>query len=323
MGYNGNNRGRTHKWSGVGDKRHYNWGLNLTSKAIVAPFAIMAALIEMENSVSNDLNQQPEITFDSHNDAPISILKSYENPKDDLHKLYRKVAFIRQDIRNIKRNIFFLKLNLFNRKESVRKQKILSYLIERRERLIDAISLFDFGVGDPINSSAFSGRVTIHNEPQNSNSFSLGCLCKNDPIVFHKYIETVDTISIRTRKWQIRFFTKALFLESKKGFTVIPYEDVKWTKQNIINRGLTNTHGYEVYYQTWYHARVDGGPDRRFKENHPIYAIRRYQLSLKFMTADKLVYLIFDKAGDAKTIGSIISQNNSKQIAENNVKPIS
>ena len=163
MGYNGNNRGRTHKWSGVGDKRHYNWGLNLTSKAIVAPFAIMAALIEMENSVSNDLNQQPEITFDSHNDAPISILKSYENPKDDLHKLYRKVAFIRQDIRNIKRNIFFLKLNLFNRKESVRKQKILSYLIERRERLIDAISLIDFGVGDPINSSAFSGRVTIHN----------------------------------------------------------------------------------------------------------------------------------------------------------------
>ena len=112
-------------------------------------------------------------------------------------------------------------------------------------------------------------------------------------------------------------------MESKKGFTVIPYEDVKWTKQNIINRGLTNTHGYEVYYQTWYHARVDGGPDRRFKENHPIYAIRRYQLSLKFMTADKLVYLIFDKAGDAKTIGSIISQNNSKQIAENNVKPIS
>lgn len=323
MGYNGNNRGRTHKWSWVGDKRHYNWGLNFTSKAIVAPFAIMAALIDMENAVSSDMDKHPEITYDNHNNAPISVLKSYEDKKDNLHKLYRKVAFIKRDIHNIKRYIFFLKFNIFNRKESVRKQRILTYLIQRRERLISTISLFDFGVGGPINSSAISGRVTIHNTPQKGDSFSFGCICKKDTRIVHKYIETVDTLSIRTRTWQILFFTKAMFLESKKGFAIIPYEDIKWSKQEIINHGLTNTHGYEVYYQTWYHARVDGGPDRRYKSNYPIYSILRYQISLKFLKADKSFYLIFDKGDTAKNFSNIISQKDSFPIATDDIKLLS
>ncbi len=323
MGYNGNNRGRTHKWSWVGDKRHYNWGLNFTSKAIVAPFAIMTALIDMENAVSSDMDKHPEITYDNHNNAPISVLKSYEDKKDNLHKLYRKVAFIKRDIHNIKRYIFFLKFNIFNRKESVRKQRILTYLIQRRERLISTISLFDFGVGGPINSSAISGRVTIHNTPQKGDSFSFGCICKKDTRIFHKYIDTVDTLSIRTRKWQILFFTKAMFLESKKGFAIIPYEDIKWSIQEVINHGLTNTHGYEVYYQTWYHARVDGGPDRRYKSNYPIYSIRRYQIGLKFLKADKSIYLIFEKGDTAKNFSNIISQKDSFPIATNDIKLLS
>ena len=323
MGYNGNNRGRTHKWSGVGDKRHYNWGLNITSKAIVAPFAIMAALIEMENSVSEDIGQQTETSFDSHNDLPISVLKSYENPKDKLHQLYRKVAFVKRDIRNIKRYIFFLKFNIFQIKKSIRKQKLLTYLIQRRERLIDTISLFDFGVGEAINPSAISGRVTIHNSPQNGDVLNLGCLCKKDTKIFHKYIETINTLSLRTRKWQIMFFTKAMFIESKRGFAIIPYEEIKWTKQEVINHGLTNTHGYEVCYQTWYHSRVDGGPDRRYKNNHPIYSIRRYQCSLNFLKSNRCVYFIFDSNSAAKDFGGIISQKASFQIAKEKVNLLS
>lgn len=303
--------------------RHYKWGLNITTKAMVAPFAIMAALVEMENSVSNETPQQPEATFESKNNAPIAILKSYEDKTDNLHKLYRKVAFIRRDISNIRRNILFHKLDLFHRKESKRKINLLTYLIRRRERLIDTISLFDFNVGEPIKSSSLTGRVTIHSAPQNSNSFNLGCLCKKDTKIFHKYIETVDTLSIRTRKWQILFFSKALFLESKKGFAIVPYENIRWTKQDVINHGLTNTHGYEVYYQTWYHARVDGGPDRRFKENHPIYSIRRHQLSLKFLLANKFIFLIFDNNDDAKNIGNIISQKAGTKILGNNIKHLS
>ena len=290
---------------------------------MVAPFAIMAALVEMENSVSEETTQQPEATFESENNAPIVVLKSYENKTDDLHKLYRKVAFVRRDISNIRRNIFFLKLDLFHRKESKRKINLLTYLIQRRERLIDAISLFDFNVGNPVKSSSITGRVTIHNAPQNSNTFNLGCLCKKDTKIFHKYIETVDTLSIRTRKWQVLFFSKALFLESKKGFAIIPYENMRWTKQDVINHGLTNTHGYEVYYQTWYHARVDGGPDRRFKENHPIYSIRRYQLSLKFLSVNKFIYLIFDNTVDVNNIGNIISQKAGSNIIGNDIKLLS
>ena len=323
MGYNGNNRGRTHRWSGVGDMRHYKWGLNITAKAMVAPFAIMAALVEMENSVSEDTTQQPEATFESKNNTPIAILKSCEDKTDNLHKLYRKVAFVRRDISNIKRTILFLKLDILHRKESKRIINLLTYLIQRRERLINPICLFDYNVGEPIKSSAITGRVTIHSAPQNSNTFNLGCLCKKDTKIFHKYIETVDTLSIRTRKWQILFFSNALLLESKKGFAIVPYENIRWTKQDVINHGLTNTHGYEVYYQTWYHARVDGGPDRRFKENHPIYTIRRYQLSLKFLLANNIIYLIFDNNNDAKNIGNIISQKASSKILGNDVKLLS
>lgn len=323
MGYNGNNRGRTHRWSGVGDMRHYKWGLNVTTKAMVAPFAIMAALVEMENSASNESIQQPEVTFENKNNAPIAILKLCEDKTDKLHKLYRKVAFVRHDIHNIKRYIFFLKFNLFHRKESLRKERLLKYIIQRRERLIEAISLFDYGVGEPIKTSSISGRITIHNAPQDSNNFNLGCLCKKDTKIFHKYIETVDTLSIRTNKWQIRFFSKAMFLESKRGFAIVPYKNLKWTKQDVINYGLTNTHGYEVYYQTWYHARVDGGPDRRFKENHPIYSIRRYQLGLNFLTANKSVYLIFDNNDDAKNLGNIIAQKANSKVLGNDITRLS
>ena len=323
MGYNGNNRGRTHRWSGVGDMRHYKWGLNVTAKAMVAPFAIMAALVEMERSSTNDILKQPETTFENNNNAPIALLKAYENKSDNLHKLYRKVAFIRRDIHNIRQNILFLKFDILHRKESVRKQRLLTYLIERRERLIDTISLSEFSVGEPIKKSSISSRITIHKEPQNSNAFNLGCLCKKDTRIFHKYIETVDTLSIRTRNWQILFFSKALFLESKKGFAIIPYEDIRWARQDVINHGLTNTHGYEIYYQTWYHARIDGGPDRRFKENHPIYSIRRYQLSLKFLAANKFIYLLFETKEDSQTLCNILSQKASINNAKDGAKLLS
>ena len=290
---------------------------------MVAPFAIMSALVEMENSVGEETTQQPEATFDSKNNAPIAILKLYENKADDLHKLYRKVAFVRRDISNIRRNIFFLKLDLFHRKESKRKINLLNYLIQRREDLIDTISIFDFNVGEPIKSSSITGRVTIHSAPQNSNTFNLGCLCRKDTKIFHKYIETVDTLSVRTRKWQILFFSKALFLESRHGFAIVPYEKIKWSKQDVINHGLTNAHGYEVYYQTWCHARVDGGPDRRFKENHPIYSIRRYQISLKFPSVNKSIYLIFDNIKDRVTLGKIISQKADSCIIGDEIKLLS
>jgi hypothetical protein len=114
-----------------------------------------------------------------------------------------------------------------------------------------------------------------------------------------------------------------MFIESKKGFAIIPYEDIKGTKQEVINHGLINTHGYEVYYQTWYHARVDGGPDRRYKNNHPIYSIRRYQIGLKFLTANKSVFLIFDTDNAVKNFSNIISQQAIFPIAKNDIKFLS
>ena len=181
MGYNGNNRGRTHNWSGVGDKRYNNWGLNLTAKAMVAPFAILSALSKIELTPSSAITEQPVETFSHRNGTPSELISALENKNDELHISYRKVEFIKQDIKNIKWNIFLLGLDIIHRKSNKRKKRLLNYIVERRERLINPIELSSFGVGSSIKPDSIIGRVAIHDTPQHkNNSFSLGCLCKKN-----------------------------------------------------------------------------------------------------------------------------------------------
>ena len=310
MGYNGNNRGRTHKWGGVGDKRHYNWGLNLTAKAMVAPFAVLATLADVDKKSSNTPIEQIE-TFTSKNSSPSEIIKALENKNDELHKSYRQITIIKRDIANIKRTKFLLGLDFFHYNINKRKRLLLNFIIERRKRLLNPIELSDYGVGEAITKTAIKGRVAMHDTPQQSNDvFSLGCICDKEEKCFHEEIHHASTFSISTRRWQILFFEKAMFFENKKGFVIIPYNNVKTTHNKVRNGDLRRTYGYETTYSTWYHSRKDGGPDRRFKENFQLFTIRRYQTIISIKGVTKPFCLILDNSSDTNALKEIISPKN-------------
>ena len=316
MGYNGNNRGRTHNWSGVGDKRHYNWGLNLTARAMVAPFAILSALSKIETTPSSSIVEEPVETFSHRNSVPSELIKALENKNDELHINYRKVAFIKQDIKNIKWNIFLLGLDVIHRKSNKRKKQLLKYIVERRERLISPIDLTSFNVGSSIKPDSVNGRVAIHDTPQHNNStFSLGCLCKKSNEKKHKEINYQPTLSIGTRNWQMLVFEKAIFVENRKGFVLIPYENIKISYDSIYNSGLTRTYDYRVVQTNWYHSRLDGGPDRRFKENFQMYTIIRHQATISVDGFPKSIYLTFETPYDYNVIAKAIeNQKKVKQL---------
>ena len=324
MGYNGNNRGRTHNWSGVGNKRHYNWGLNLTAKTMVAPFAILSALAKVDTTSNSTILEEPMETFSSKNSSPIELIRTIENKNDELHQTYYKTLFIKQDIRNIKRNIILLGLNVFRWKRNRRTKRALNYIIERRKRLIKPIALSDYNVGTSINSNSILGRVTIHDVSQQSyGEFSLGCLCKNNDQEFHKDIEHLPTLAISTRSWQMLFFEKAVFVEDKKGFAIIPYENINISHSFVYNSKLTRTYGYKVNQANWYHSRIDGGPDRRYKDNFQFYTILRHQATISINGCSKSIYLLFETPKDYNAIAKIIESHNKthlQQISEGKKK---
>ena len=84
MGYNGNHRGRTHNWSGIGNKKNYNWGLNLTAKALVAPFAILGALIDL----ADDINTHPSENASSINAKSVNPPKHTPSQPHNFIKTY-------------------------------------------------------------------------------------------------------------------------------------------------------------------------------------------------------------------------------------------
>ena len=305
MGYNGNNRGRTHNWSGVGNRRNYNWGLNAVAGLAVAPIVLTAALLEVASGTDGSATGE-NTKYDSRNNTPLAILRACENKEDDLHRAYRKVAFIQKDIRNIRRNIRLLYFNIFNAKKRIRKQKLLKYLIQRRERLIDKIRLTDYSVGKPVDKSLLKDKVTLHSHSQKGRQFELGYPCKKDYKTFHKYLDPIKTFSLRSSRWQMLFFTDAMFIQDKRRFAIIPYTDIKVKRYEIHTDNLSNTHGYEVLWSTWLHSRVDGGPDRRFNTNYQLYTIIRYQFELSFPNSSKNIYLICRDSQDAKKLHRLL-----------------
>lgn len=323
MGYNGKNRGRTHNWSGVGDKRYYNWGLNLTAKAMVAPFAILATLAKMDTRTStSSYAEEPVVSFSNGNSSPSELIRAMEDKNDELHVLYRNILFIKRDIKNIKWNIRLLGFDVFHWKRNSRTRKLLRYVIERRKRLVKQIELSDYNVGSPIKPAALLGRIAIHDTSQHNNgTFSLGCLCKIESRVFHKDISHERTFSISTSCWQMLFFENAVFIEDRKGFVILPYNLFKTSYLQIYNGRLSQTYGYHVAGTSWYHSRIDGGPDRRFKENFQLYTIIRHQVEIKITGYNKPLYFILETTYDYKALFKILNKRyNYDPYSKSNLK---
>lgn len=312
MGYNGNNRGRTHRWSGVGDKRHYNWGLNLTAKAMTAPIVLAATLIDLAGNSAPVSSQESLVTFSSKNDYPLRLIQLLKNDTDKIQRDVLRQKAIPKDIAAIKREILMLRLNVFQIKKSQRKVKALKYIISRRLRLIHNIKLSDYYEDcDSVNANIIKGRVAILNSDQgHAHQFSLGCKCKKDLRIFQKHIEHPNTLSIRTGEWQILFFSSIMLLENKSDFVVIPYNKVSVSYKKITEYCLDQSYGYEVVGRPWYHSRTDGGPDRRYKDNYQLYNICRHQIRIQIKDTPSMpLYLILDNTNDANNVKKLFISN--------------
>ncbi len=264
------------------------------------------------DTTSSTIPEEPVVTFSHRNDAPSEIIRALENKNDELHLAYKKNIFIKQDIRNIKWNIFLLRIDIIHRSRNKRRIQLLKYIIKRRERLLSPIKLSNYNVGPSIKPDAIVGRVSIHNASQyNSGSFSLGCLCKKNDKIEHKEIDHETTLAISTKSWQMLFYEKAIYIENRKSFVVIPYENIVISHNVVYNDELRSTYGYTVVRTSWYHSRIDGGPDRRFKENFQLFTILRHQATISIKGYPKPIYLLFETIDDYNTIAKVIKKQNS------------
>lgn len=95
---------------------------------------------------------------------------------------------------------------------------------------------------------------------------------------------------------------------------LIPYTTLRCYYMRVYNRGVHA--GYEVTGKTWYHARIDGGPDLRYNNNYQIDIICRHQVSVYLKDKHgELLSFMFDTEYDAKQFVGLFSTSKKGQKA--------
>lgn len=322
MGYNGNNRGRTHNWSGVGNKRHYNWGLNITARAMVAPFAILGALIELADDIdtstpkhtssikTKSVNTSKKKSLTLINTQPHDLIKTllvyYPELSQRITRLSKKrneISSLNDELQSIRRNIFILR-------KRKRRINALKYRITRKEQFVSSFQIFEEEIiGKPLDRNQINGKVTIHYSDQAMcDFFRYGTILGKQFANFYKGINKVQSLSLKGVDWQMIFYSNGLVFEDSIHILYVPYKDITIDETWIIHYTGCDTHGYDVKSSSWKYTRLDGGPDLRY-QNSRIYYVQRYQVEIKFKEIEKesSVYLVFQKKEDAATLCKIIS----------------
>ncbi len=80
-----------------------------------------------------------------------------------------------------------------------------------------------------------------------------------------------------TRGLRVLFFPDALLLFQRNSYEVVPYESVVVSGGAVRFAGRSHHGLAEVVGQTWVRTNLDGGPDRRYKDNAPV-PVARYHL---------------------------------------------
>lgn len=318
MGYNGNNRGRTHNWSGVGDKRHYNWGLNITAKAMVAPFVLLGELIEIASEIDTS---SPKYTssvktksvnhFPKTDARPHKLIKTLIEYYPEisqrialLSKQNIELSSLRSKLRTVRRNIFLLG----KRKRII---NALNYRISKKEQFISTFHIFEEKIiGEPLDSKKLNGTVTaMFSDQAKCNSFHEGARLKKAIANLYKGISKIQSLSLKGADWQMIFYSKGLVFEDSGHILYVPYKDISIKETWMTHYASWDTHGYDIVSSSWMYTRLDGGPDMRYSSNNRIHYVQRYQMELKF---DKIengssLFLIFQKKEDVSTMYKIIS----------------
>lgn len=309
MGYNGNNRGRTHNWSGVGNKQHYNWGLNLTARAMAAPFAILGALIELadidtstpkctsyNNTKSINPPKQPPV-------QPHNLIKSLIGFYPELSQRITKLSEQKHELSSLKNKLKSVRWNFFLFWKRKRIINALNYKISRKEQFVTSFHIFEEDIiGKPIDRSQIKGKVTVlFFDQAKCNKFNEGIKLRKSFANFIKEINIIQSLSLKGDYWQMIFYNNGLLLEDNNHILYVPYKDIAVKETWIIHYADWDTHGYDIESSSWKYTRLDGGPDLRYSCNSQIHYIQRYQLELKFkkLEKDESLYLVFQKKEDS------------------------
>ena len=318
MGYNGNNRGRTHNWSGIGNKKNYNWGLNLTAKALVAPFAILGALIDL----ADDINTHPSENASSINaksvnppkhtpSQPHNFIKTLFSYYPELSQRITKLSKQESELSSLKRKLQSVRRNVFLMGKRKRIINVLKYRILRKEQFVSSYHLFEEDIiGEPIDSNQIKGKVTVlFFDQAKSTNFHEGIILKIQYANFYNRINKIQSLSLKGADWQMVFYSNGLLLEDNKQILYVPYNEIVVKETKIVHCIVNNTQGYDVKSTSWMFTRLDGGPDLRYSSNRRIYYVQRYQVELRFMKTEKesSLYLVFQKKEDSETFCKIIS----------------
>ena len=316
MGYNGNNRGRTHNWSGAGSKRNYKWGLNLTTKAMVAPFAILGALIDLAYAANVSTptyapvkakSVKPSVQSPSR---PQIIMKSLLNYYPDISQRISLLSKKKSDLLLLKRKLQNARYNIFLLWKRKRIINALKYRILRKEQSILSFNIFEKDhIGKPIRDNLIKGKVALHFSDQSlTKIFHEGWVLKKKSVVFHDEINTIQSLAFNGTHWQVVFYSKGLVLEDKEQVMFVPYKDIVVTEKWIIHYADWDTHGYDIDSSSWKYTRLDGGPDLRYSLNSHIYYVQRYQVELRFkkLEKDTSLFFIFQKKDDAASLCKLI-----------------
>lgn len=318
MGYNGNNRGRTHNWSGVRNKRNYNWGLNLIAETLAAPFALFGALFE----IADELGKQPPSHTSANYATPIKPLVRYlSRPRafiETLSKYYSELSqristlsekneellLLKKRLKNVRKNIFLLG----KRKRII---NALNYKILRKEQFISSFKIIEKEcTGRSLSGSRIKGMVAVHFEDQTNNDFfEQGIALKKKIEDFKDGIHLIKSLAFTSFDWQIVFYNKGLILEDKYNVLFVPYKDIRFKETWIIHPADLDVHGYDIESVAWKYPRLDGTRDLRYSNNSLIHYLQRYQVELKFKKfyEDTSLYIIFSNKEDALALRKIIS----------------
>ena len=320
MGYNGNNRGRSHNWSGVGDKRYYKWGLNLTARAMVAPIAILGALIDIANNVDTSTPQKTSPintkTLQPPKQPPAEPHNLIKSLIDNYPELSQRISILSKkenELSSLKRKLQSVRHNIFLLGKRKRIISALEYKILRKEQFVSSFHIFDEKtIGKPISSKKIFGKVfVIFSDQTKSDTLQEGIILRKQMANFHKGLVKTQSLSLKGSgiDWQVIFYSKGLVLEDNNHILYVPYKDISVKETWVIHYADWDARDYDIESSSWMYTRQDGGPDMRYSCNNRVYYVQRYQVEVKFkkLEKDASFFLIFQKKEDAAAMHKIIA----------------
>ena len=157
--------------------------------------------------------------------------------------------------------------------------------VEVTQELIDDFEKFSENIRNYIEKySVWINRDILNNFSYESSELSRQTLSFHSKDLFELNPSQFPTLTLKSKNLIFYFFPQIVIIESKIEFSLVEYTSIKITDENSIyvteNSGKIIRGATPAYYN-YLHERIDGGPDRRYKNNPatPVYSYDTFILN--------------------------------------------